>query len=244
MKRVGLVVAYDGTKYSGWQTQPNGITIQGVLNDTLSELLGEKIETIGASRTDAGVHALGNVAVFDTESRIPGEKFSYALNQRLPEDIRIQLSEEVEPDFHPRYCDSEKTYEYRILNRKFPVPTERLYSYFYHYKLDVDKMKEATSYLIGRHDFASFCGSGAQVKTTIRTITSMDVWRDGDMVTIRVSGTGFLYNMVRIMVGTLLFVSEGKIKKDELKDIILSKERKRAGKTAPPQGLYLNKINY
>ena len=154
MKRVGLVVAYDGTKYSGWQTQPNGITIQGVLNDTLSELLGEKIETIGASRTDAGVHALGNVAVFDTESRIPGEKFSYALNQRLPEDIRIQLSEEVEPDFHPRYCDSEKTYEYRILNRRFPVPTERLYSYFYHYKLDVDKMKEATSCLLYTSDAA------------------------------------------------------------------------------------------
>ena len=139
MKRVGLVVAYDGTNYCGWQIQPNGITIQGVLNDTLSELLGEKIETIGASRTDAGVHALGNVAVFDTNTRIPGEKISYALNQRLPEDIRIQLSEEVEPDFHPRYCDSEKTYEYRILNRKFPVPTERLYSYFYHYKLDVVK---------------------------------------------------------------------------------------------------------
>ena len=244
MKRVGLVVAYDGTKYSGWQTQPNGITIQGVLNDTLSELLGEKIETIGASRTDAGVHALGNVAVFDTESRIPGEKFSYALNQRLPEDIRIQLSEEVEPDFHPRYCDSEKTYEYRILNRKFPVPTERLYSYFYHYKLDVDKMKEATSYLIGRHDFASFCGSGAQVKTTIRTVTSMDVWRDGDMVTIRISGTGFLYNMVRILVGTLLFVSEGKIDPADLPAIIESGERIRAGKTAPPQGLYLNRVEY
>ena len=140
MKRVGLVVAYDGTNYSGWQIQPNGITIQGVLNDALSDLLGEKIEIMGASRTDAGVHALGNVAVFDTNTRIPGEKISYALNQRLPEDIRIQLSEEVEPDFHPRYCDSEKTYEYRILNRKFPVPTERLYSYFYHYKLDVDKI--------------------------------------------------------------------------------------------------------
>ena len=108
MKRIGLVVAYDGTNYCGWQTQPNGITVQGVLNDTLSELLGEKIETIGASRTDAGVHAMGNVAVFDTNTRIPGEKISYALNQRLPEDIRIQLSEEVEPDFHPRYCDSEK----------------------------------------------------------------------------------------------------------------------------------------
>ena len=182
MKRVGLVVAYDGTNYCGWQIQPNGITIQGVLNDTLSELLGEKIETIGASRTDAGVHALGNVAVFDTNTKIPGEKISYALNQRLPEDIRIQLSEEVEPDFHPRYCDSEKTYEYRILNRKFPVPTERLYSYFYHYKLDVEKMREATSYLIGRHDFASFCGTGAQVKSTIRTVTGIDVWRDGDIV--------------------------------------------------------------
>ena len=203
MKRVGLVVAYDGTNYSGWQTQPNGITIQGVLNDTLSELLGEKIETIGASRTDAGVHALGNVAVFDTESRIPGEKFSYALNQRLPEDIRIQLSEEVEPDFHPRYCDSEKTYEYRILNRRFPVPTERLYSYFYHYKLDVDKMKEATSYLIGRHDFASFCGSGAQVKTTIRTVTSMDVWRDGDMVIFFIIRCNALQNFHCLINGGL-----------------------------------------
>ena len=158
MKRVGLVVAYDGTNYSGWQIQPNGITIQGVLNDTLSDLLGEKIEFMGASRTDACVHALGNVAVVDTNTRIPGEKISYALNQRLPEDIRIQLSEEVEPDLHPSSSDSEKTYQYRLLNRKFPVPTERLYSYFYHYTLDVDKMREATSYLIGRHDFASFCG--------------------------------------------------------------------------------------
>ena len=244
MKRVGLVVAYDGTHYSGWQTQPNGTTIQGVLNDTLSELLGEKIETIGASRTDAGVHALGNVAVFDTESRIPGEKFSYALNQRLPEDIRIQLSEEVEPDFHPRYCDSEKTYEYRILNRKFPVPTERLYSYFYHYKLDVDKMKEATSYLIGRHDFASFCGSGAQVKTTIRTITSMDVWRDGDMVTIRVSGTGFLYNMVRIMTGTLTDAAAGRLNEADIRREFESGERSCLGVTAPPHGLYLKCVEY
>ena len=265
MKRVGLVVAYDGTNYSGWQTQPNGITIQGVLNDTLSELLGEKIETIGASRTDAGVHALGNVAVFDTESRIPGEKFSYALNQRLPEDIRIQLSEEVEPDFHPRYCDSEKTYEYRILNRRFPVPTERLYSYFYEYviynnrlpnpverlysyffymPLDVDKMKEATSYLIGRHDFASFCGSGAQVKTTIRTVTSMDVWRDGDMVTIRISGTGFLYNMVRIISGTLIEIGNGQYPPERMDKILKACDRGAAGPTAPAQGLTLMGIEF
>ena len=148
MRRIRIVVAYDGTNYCGWQIQPNGITIEEILNRQISKLTGEDIRIIGASRTDSGVHALGNVAVFDTNTRIPGEKISYALNQRLPEDIRIQLSEEVEPDFHPRYCDSEKTYEYRILNRKFPVPTERLYSYFYHYKLDIDKMREATSYLI------------------------------------------------------------------------------------------------
>ena len=244
MKRVGLVVAYDGTNYSGWQVQPNGVTIQGVLNDTLTNLLGEKIEIIGASRTDAGVHALGNVAVFDTETRIPGEKISYALNQRLPEDIRIQLSEEVEPDFHPRYCDSEKTYEYRILNRKFPVPTERLYSYFYHYKLDIDKMREATSYLIGRHDFASFCGTGAQVKTTVRTLTGIDIWRDGDIVTIRVKGEGFLYNMVRIIAGTLIRVGRGFYEPERVKEILDEKVRTAAGVTAPPNGLVLVEIGY
>ena len=244
MKRVGLVVAYDGTNYSGWQIQPNGITIQGVLNDTLSDLLGEKIEIMGASRTDAGVHALGNVAVFDTNTRIPGEKISYALNQRLPEDIRIQLSEEVEPDFHPRYCDSEKTYEYRILNRKFPVPTERLYSYFYHYKLDIEKMREATSYLIGRHDFASFCGTGAQVKSTVRTITGIDVWRDGDIVTIRVKGEGFLYNMVRIIAGTLIRVGGGFIEPQQIKKILEAKDRTLAGETARPEGLTLIGIRY
>lgn len=244
MKRIGLVVAYDGTNYCGWQVQPNGITIQGVLNETLTELLGEPVEVMGASRTDAGVHALGNVAVFDTNARMPGDKFSYALNQRLPEDIRIQLSEEVEPDFHPRYCDSEKTYEYRILNRRFPVPTERLYSYFYHYKLDVKKMKEATSFLIGRHDFASFCGSGAQVKSTVRTITSMDVWREGDIITIRVSGEGFLYNMVRIIVGTLLRVNEGKISLDQVRRALEERNRSLAGITAPACGLYLDEVFY
>ncbi|MCD8153861.1 MAG: tRNA pseudouridine(38-40) synthase TruA [Clostridiales bacterium] len=244
MKRVGLVVAYDGTKYCGWQIQNNGITIQGILNQTLSGLLNEKVEVIGASRTDAGVHALGNVAVFDTESRIPGEKFSYALNQRLPEDIRIQLSEEVEPDFHPRYCASEKTYEYRILNRRFPVPTERLYSYFYHYRLDEKKMREAVSFLIGRHDFASFCGAGAQVKSTIRTITSMEVEREGDMITIRVRGTGFLYNMVRILAGTLIEIGNGQYPPERMKEILEARNREAAGPTAPAHGLTLMGIEF
>ncbi|MDO4648347.1 MAG: tRNA pseudouridine(38-40) synthase TruA [Eubacteriales bacterium] len=244
MKRVGLVVAYDGTNYSGWQVQPNGITVQGILNEKLTELLGEPIEVIGASRTDAGVHALGNVCVFDTNTRIPGEKISFALNQRLPEDIRIQLSEEVEADFHPRYCDSEKTYEYRILNRKFPVPTERLYSYFYHYKLDVRKMQEATSYFIGTHDFASFCGTGAQVKTTVRTITGMEVFRDGDIVTIRVRGTGFLYNMVRIISGTLIEIGNGQYPPEKVVEILEARSREAAGPTAPARGLTLIGIEY
>lgn len=244
MKRIGLIVAYDGTNYCGWQTQPNGITIQGVLNEQLSELLGEEIETIGASRTDAGVHALGNVAVFDTNTRIPGEKISYALNQRLPEDIRIQLSEEVEADFHPRYCDSEKTYEYRILNRKFPVPTERLYSYFYHYALDVEKMREATAFLIGQHDFASFCGAKAQVKSTIRIVTGVEVERYGDMVTIRVSGRGFLYNMVRIIAGTLIDIGSGKYPPEQMKEILDARNREYAGPTAPAQGLTLMGIEF
>ena len=244
MKRIGMVVAYDGTNYCGWQIQPNGITIQGVLNKCLSDLLGEKIEVMGASRTDAGVHALGNVCVFDTNTRIPGEKISYALNQSLPEDIRIQLSEEVEPDFHPRYTDSEKTYEYRILNRTFPVPTERLYSYFYHYKLDEKKMREATSFLIGRHDFASFCGSGAQVKSTIRTITSAMVERDGDIITIRISGTGFLYNMVRIIAGTLIEIGNGQYPPERMKSIVEACDRSAAGPTAPACGLTLIGIRY
>ena len=244
MKRVGIVVVYDGTNSSGWQIQRNGVTIQGVLNETLSRLLGEEIEVMGASRTDAGVHALGNVAVFDTNARMPAGKISFALNQFLPEDIRIQLSEEVEPDFHPRYCDSEKTYEYRILNRTFPVPTERLYSYFYHYHLDVEKMREATSYLIGQHDFASFCGSGAQVKSTIRTITSMSVDRDGDIITIRISGTGFLYNMVRIIAGTLIEIGNGQYPPERMQEILDACDREAAGPTAPAKGLTLIGIRY
>ena len=209
MKRVKLTVAYDGTNYCGWQVQPNGITVQEALNQCLSEFSGENIETIGASRTDAGVHALGNVAVFDTEMRMPGDKFSFALNQRLPEDIRIQKSEEVDANFHPRYVKSQKTYEYRILNCRFPIPTERFYSHFTYIPLDVDKMKEAASYLIGEHDFKSFCGTGAQVKTTVRTVKEIQIEKSGDRITIRITGEGFLYNMVRIIAGTLMDIGGG-----------------------------------
>lgn len=244
MKRVKLTVAYDGRNYCGWQVQPNGITVQEVLNQCLSEFTGENIETIGASRTDAGVHALGNVAVFDTEMRMPGDKFSFALNQRLPEDIRIQKSEEVDADFHPRYVKSQKTYEYRILNCRFPIPTERFYSHFTYIPLDVDKMKEAASYLIGEHDFKSFCGTGAQVKTTVRTVKEIQIEKSGDRITIRITGEGFLYNMVRIIAGTLMDIGGGLYPPEKMKEILEAKDRKKAGPTAPARGLTLMKIQY
>ena len=244
MKRVKLTVAYDGTNYCGWQVQPNGITVQEVLNQCLSEFTGENIETIGASRTDAGVHALGNVVVFDTEMRMPGDKFSFALNQRLPEDICIQKSEEVDADFHPRYVKSQKTYEYRILNCRFPIPTERFYSHFTYIPLDVDKMKEAASYLIGEHDFKSFCGTGAQVKTTVRTVKEIQIEKSGDRITIRITGEGFLYNMVRIIAGTLMDIGGGLYPPEKMKEILEAKDRKKAGPTAPARGLTLMKIQY
>ena len=154
MKRVRLIIAYDGTNYCGWQVQINGITVEEVLNKALKDLLNEEIAVIGASRTDSGVHAMGNVAVFDTETRIPAEKISFALNQRLPNDIRIQKSDEVPLDWHPRYRDSTKTYEYKILNRRFPDPLQRFYTHFMYMPLDEQKMKEAAEYIVGEHDFA------------------------------------------------------------------------------------------
>ena len=252
MKRIKLTVAYDGTNYHGWQVQPNADTIEGELNKAISELTGEQIEVIGASRTDAGVHALGNVAVFDTESRIPGEKFSYALNQRLPEDIIIQKSEEVEKDFHPRYQDCRKTYEYTILNRKFPLPEYRNTAHFDYGNLDIEAMKKACKAFIGEHDFAGFCSAGAQVKTTVRTIYSLEVeclelggvQETNRLIKIRVNGNGFLYNMVRIIVGTLLEVGKGNIAPEQMEDIIKSTDRKEAGPTAPAKGLKLVEIRY
>ena len=244
MKRVKLVVAYDGTNYHGWQVQDNGITIEEVLNRTISELVQEDIKVIGASRTDAGVHACGNVAVFDTESRIPGDKFSFALNQRLPEDIRIQESYEVDADFHPRYADTVKTYEYNILNRRFELPSKRLYAAFCYYPMDIERMNQAAAYLVGEHDFKSFCSAGAQVQTTVRTIYAVNVTKDADMVHIRITGNGFLYNMVRIIAGTLMQVGTGLMGPEQVKEILEARDRSKAGPTAVAKGLTLVEIRY
>ena len=244
MGRVRLTVAYDGTGYHGWQIQDNGITIESELNRCLSELLGESIQVIGASRTDSGVHALGNIAVFDTESRIPAEKISYALNQRLPEDIRVQKSEEVAPDWHPRHCESRKTYEYRIYRAEFPMPVKRLYSLFVHYRLDVDRMREAARCLEGEHDFKSFCQKGSQAESTVRTIFFLQVEEQGADLVIRVCGSGFLYNMVRIIAGTLIEVGQGKRGPDSLTAVLEAKDRSAAGPTAPAHGLTLVKYEF
>lgn len=244
MKRVMLTIAYDGTNYCGWQTQKNGLAVEEVINNTLSEMLGEDICVIGASRTDAGVHAMGNVAVFDTDSRIPADKFSYALNQRLPDDIVIQSSCQVDDGFHPRHCNSTKTYEYKILNRRFPLPTERLYSHFLYYDLNIKKMQDAADYLVGTHDFKSFCSVNTQVKDTIRTIFSINVEKSDETVKIRVSGNGFLYNMVRIISGTLIQVGTGQINPEYVKVMLEAKDRNAAGPTAPARGLTLVGIKY
>ena len=244
MHRIKLTVAYDGTNYCGWQVQPNGVSIQSTLQKAIENLLGEKTDVTGASRTDSGVHALGQVAVFDTDKNIPDWKYALAINQRLPKDIVVQKSEEVPLDFHPRYTDVEKTYEYRILNRRTQLPKERLYSYFVPKKLNVDKMREAGVYLVGEHDFKSFCSQKTKVLSTVRTIYSLELIEEGDIVTLRVSGNGFLYNMVRIMVGTLVEVGTGKRTPDQIRCILDGRDRQLAGFTAPPQGLYLKEIYF
>jgi tRNA pseudouridine38-40 synthase len=274
-----LVAAYDGRDFAGYQAQKSGVrTVEGVLNQTLSEMTGEEITVTGASRTDAGVHARCNLAVFDTESQIPGDRFSHALNIRLPEDLKIQESFEVAPDFHPRRCRSIKTYEYRIYNAPFPSPVYCRYAAFSYTPFDVEKMAEAGKYLVGEHDFTSFSSVYSQALSPVRTITDLQVWEEpcgapihmkayfpeteeeektprprkrpdpaGDaararmprMIVIRVSGTGFLYNMVRIIAGTLMEAGRGAIAPKDMVKILDAGDRTKAGPTAPACGLLL-----
>lgn len=244
MKRIKLTVAYDGTDYCGWQIQKNGITVEEVLNRALSRLTGEEITVVGASRTDAGVHARGNVAVFDTDTRIPAERIAYAVNALLPEDVVVVRSEEVPAGWHPRKCVSVKTYEYRILNKEFPDPVRRRDTYFVSFSLDIERMRRAAEYLKGEHDFKSFCSAQTAVETTVRTIYDLDIKKEGEIITIRVRGNGFLYNMVRIIAGTLAGVGRGYFEPEDMERVLEAKDRTKAGVTAPPQGLILVGIEY
>ena len=242
MKRIMLTVAYDGTNYCGWQTEPTGLSVEEVLNKALSKRLGEDIRVKGVSRTDSGVHARGNLCVFDSETPIPPEKVCFAVNEVLPEDIVIRKSEEVPADFHPRKCDSLKTYEYTLYHDSLPDPLVRHYTTFFYRKLDVPKMREAAACLVGEHDFSSFCSAGAQVETKVRRITALAVEEEGMRVAFRITGTGFLYNMVRIIVGTLLRVGTGFWPPEKVKEILEAKDRQAAGPKAPAEGLCLMEI--
>ena len=245
MRTYKLTISYDGSRYQGWQRQATtDNTIQFVLEWSIGKLVGYRVQVDGSGRTDAGVHADGNVAVFDTSARMPAEKISYAMNTRLPEDIRVQDSCEVPLDFHPRHQDTVKTYEYRVLNRKLPLPEYRLYAHFTYEDLNMEKMNEACKYFLGEHDFASFCAAGSQVESTVREIYDLHVKKEGDLLTISVTGNGFLYNMVRIIAGTLLKVGGGHILPEEIEKIIAGKDRALAGPTAPAKGLTLVKICY
>ena len=268
MRRVLLKVAYDGTDFHGWQVQPGVRTVEGELNRALSELTKEEITVIGASRTDAGVHALGNIAVFDTDSTIPPERFSYALNTLLPEDVKVVCSKEVAQDFHPRKVNCRKIYEYRISLGEFPNPLLRRNSWYVPYALDTKAMEKAAQVLVGEHDFAGFCSVHTQAESTVRTVYFVEVEEisadktpvtdaksgpestqaagrkaDGEII-IRICGNGFLYNMVRIIAGTLVEVGSGKRDDAWVKDALESADRTKSGPTAPPQGLTLVEIIY
>ena len=244
MKNIKLTLEYDGTNYSGWQRQTNSMTIQQKIEEAIFKLTKEKADLIGSSRTDSGVHARGFVANFKTNSTIPGEKFREALTSKLPDDIVIIKSEEVDENFHSRYSSTGKTYCYTILNRKIPSAINRNYSYFYRGKLDIEAMKDACKHFIGKHDFKGFKSLGSSVKTSVRTITELYIIKQDDYINVYISADGFLYNMVRIIVGTLIFVGTGKIKESEIPNIINSGDRRKAGKCVPPTGLFLEKVFY
>lgn len=244
MRRIKLIVSYDGTAYCGWQIQINGNTIEGELNKCLSSLFEEEILVHGASRTDSGVHALCNEAIFDTSSRMPAERIAAALNVRLPEDIRIVQSMEVESNYQPRKQNTIKTYRYYIEVGTVINPLQRKYVHLLRYQLDEKNMQKAANYLIGEHDFKSFCNIRSSAETTVRTITNLQIFREDNLLVIEVAGTGFLYNMVRIIVGTLIEVGIGKTPASAMEQILQEKKREAAGPTAPAKGLLLYRYEH
>lgn len=245
MRNIKLTIEYDGKNFAGWQNQPNKTSIQGEIEKAIKEITGEDVDLIASGRTDAGVHALGQTANFHTESNLPIDRFTYALNSKLPKSIVIKKAEEVEDRFHSRYNCKGKTYRYIINNNEFPSALDRYREFHVPYKLDKDKMKNVLEKFKGEHDFKGFKSSGGSPKkTTVRTITKAEMKEIDDRIIIELTGDGFLYNMVRIICGTIVDVGLGKIKEDEIEDIINSGDRTRAGKTLPPHGLYLVKVFY
>lgn len=244
MTRVLLTLSYDGTAYCGWQRQINGDTVQAQIERALKKATGGEISVTGASRTDAGVHALGQCAHFDTACAIPPEKYPFVLNRFLPSDIRVLKGRPVPPDFHARFSAKGKTYTYRIHNARHPSALYRNLTAFFPYPLDAEKMHAAAQALLGTHDFAAFAASGGHTKTTVRTIDSLSVVRDNDRVTLIVHGNAFLYNMVRIIAGTLMDIGTGKLPPECLTEALTTRNRLSLGITAPASGLELTQVDY
>ncbi len=241
---IKLTIQYDGTAYHGWQIQAEDITVESELTKALERITGEAVKLTGCGRTDSGVHAMSYACNFHTNSQIPVERYPYALNTYLPQDIVCKNAEIVSDDFNSNRSAKAKRYVYRIYNSDIPDAFFGRYSWQYKYALDIAAMKNAARAFIGEHDFIGFASSGFTVKTTVREIYSLDVKKNGDMITIDVCGNGFLYNMVRIIAGTLAYVGSGKIDDDKMEEIIESKCRERAGITAPAHGLCLKEVYY
>lgn len=245
MKNIKLVIEYDGKDYNGWQKQPNKLNIQGEIERAIEEITGEeKIDLIASGRTDAGVHAFGQIANFKTNTKIPVEKLPIAINSKLKKSVVIKSAEKVDERFHSRYNCKEKTYRYVINNSTQGSAIYRNLEYHFPIKLNVEKMQEAIKYFEGEHDFKAFKSSGTSGKNSVRTIYKAEIKQDGEHINIELTGNGFLYNMVRIIAGTLVDVGTGKIKPEDIPDIINSGDRTKAGKTLPAHGLFLVEVKY
>lgn len=245
MKNYKITIQYDGTRYKGWQVQNStDMTIQGKIQGVLSELAGETVEVIGSGRTDAGVHAIGQVANFHIKDGFLKEDILDYLNHYLPMDIAVTGIEEVDERFHARFHAVSKTYVYRIHRSRIPNVFERKYMYTYTEPLDIDMMREAAALLMGTHDFMSFCGNKKMKKSTIRTITAIDIEEIGNEIQISYTGDGFLQNMIRIMTGTLIEIGNGTKTPKQIAEILESKNRQKAGYTVPAEGLCLKIVNY
>lgn len=245
MFRYKCVIAYDGSRFSGYQIQPEGRTVQGVLESTLQKIhKGEMIKVTGSGRTDAGVHAQGQVIHFDSPLHIPVEKWPTVLNGVLPNDIAIKQVLKVDNDFHARFSVTQKEYRYKIYTGATRDPFKQKFYYHYPYPLDIQEIKAASEYLLGTHDFTSFCSAKTEVVDKVRTISEFSYMQEDDELIFTFIGNGFLYNMVRILVGTLLEIGNGKIAADQIPVILEAKNRASAGKTAPAEGLYLWKVYY
>ncbi len=244
MRNIKLTIEYDGKDFNGWQKQPNKLNIQGSIEQAIKQITGEEVDLQASGRTDAGVHALGQVANFKTNSNIPIEKFAIAINTNLKKSIRILKAEEVSENFHSRLSCKRKTYRYIINNSEQGTAIYRNLETNIPFPLNEEKMAEGAVYFVGEHDFKAFKASGTSSKSSVRTIYDAKVYRNGDRVYIELTGNGFLYNMVRIIAGTLVEVGCGKIEPTEIPEIIKSGNREKAGKTLPPQGLYLVSVEY